>query len=285
MWDNARLLNRLAVILGSVALVALCMEALLWCSHRPMFFLRGVRIEAEAGTLRHVDLAAIRTVALPHVRGNFFNANLEDIRLAFESVAWVRHARVRREWPDRLAVKIEEQEALGTWNDERLMNTYGEVFAANLAEAESEGELPRFFGPEGSEKDVRERYSDFVEWFAPIGLKPFEVALSPRYAWQVRLENGTPSGLSVRFGRESGRGMLKERVARLLAAYPVVTSKWPRLTLVDLRYPNGFALRADGLKLADDQKPNPKPAHRAVEARAKQAKVARSLAASTVHQI
>jgi len=40
----------------------------------------------------------------------------------------------------------------------------------------------------------------------------------------------------------------------LLVSYPLVTAKWPKPTLIDLRYPNGFALRAQGLRLADDGK-------------------------------
>jgi cell division protein FtsQ len=252
MWNNARLLNGAATLIFCAAILAFATEGLAWCMHRPYFTLRGVRIEAESGSLRHVSAAAIRTDALPHIQGNFFTTNLESVRLAFEGVAWVRHARVRREWPDHLLVKIEEHEALGTWNDDRLLDTFGDVFAANIAEAEAEGDMPRFYGPEGSEKEVRARYADFEGWFAPLGLKPFEVALSPRYAWQVRLDNGTPLGLAVKLGRESDRDMLEERIARMQAAYPSLAAKWPHLTLVDLRYPNGFALRAEGLRLSDE---------------------------------
>jgi hypothetical protein len=46
--------------------------------------------------------------------------------------------------------------------------------------------------------------------------------------------------------------MLEERIARMQAAYPSLAAKWPHLTLVDLRYPNGFALRAEGLRLSDE---------------------------------
>jgi cell division protein FtsQ len=259
MWNNARQLNLLAATVVFAALVGWAAEGLYWFVHRPMFNLRGVTVEAESGTLRHVSLATIRSEALPEIRGNFFSTDLESVRKAFENVAWVRHARIRREWPNRLAVRIEEHEALGTWNDDRLMNTAGEVFAANLAEAEADGELPRFYGPDGSEKDVRQRFADFSAWFAPLGLKPFEVALSPRYAWQVRLDNGTASGLAVKFGREDDRDTLRERVNRLEVAYPAIAEKWPHLTLVDLRYPNGFALRAEGLRLAEDPKARPRP--------------------------
>jgi cell division protein FtsQ len=164
------------------------------------------------------------------------------------------------------------------------MNTHGEVFAANLEEALADGDLPRFYGPEGSEKDVRQRYADFAGWFEPMGLKPIEVTLSPRYAWQVRLDNGTTSGLAVKFGRESDRDMLHERVARMQAAYPMLASKWPHLTLVDLRYPNGFALRAEGLKVAEDPKLHARPLRAALEARAASPPASRVPAPPAGHQ-
>jgi cell division protein FtsQ len=255
MWNNARALNVCAVLIAVAAAGIFLAAAGIWLSHQPMFVLRSVRVEGESGNLRHVNAATVRAAALPHISGNFFSVNLETVRQAFEGVAWVRRARVRREWPNRLVVKIEEHQALGTWNDDRLLNTFGEVFAANMAEADSD--LPHFYGPEGAEKDVAQRYLDFKNSFAAIGLRPIEVTLSARYAWSLRLANGTPSGLLVELGRETDANTLSERIARMLAAYPQVTSKWPRLTLVDLRYPNGFALRAEGLRIAAPQSAKP----------------------------
>ena len=251
MWNNARALNVAAALCAVVALGVMIATAAIWAARQPMFVLRSVRVEAEAGTLRHVNAVTVRAAALPHISGNFFTVNLEAVRQAFEGVAWVRRARVRREWPNRLVVKLEEHQALGTWNDDRLLNTFGEVFAANMAEANSD--LPHFYGPEGAEKDVAQRYLDFTNWFSAIGLRPTEVTLSARYAWSLRLANGTPSGLLVELGREYDAQTLSRRIGRMLAAYPQVVAKWPQPTLVDLRYPNGFALRAEGLRIASPE--------------------------------
>jgi cell division protein FtsQ len=246
VWSNARLLNTVALLIALMVCAASLYTLGHWLTHRPLFTLRVVRVDAELGGLRHVDAAALRVVALPSIKGNFFSVNLESVRQAFEAVAWVRHARVRREWPNRLVVKLEEHEVLGIWNDDRLLNTFGEVFSANLAEAEAEGSLPLFYGPEGSENEVRQRYADLVTWFAPAGLRPIELALSARYAWTLHLGNGTPAGLTVELGREADATTLYERVARLLAAYPEIKARWPKVSFLDMRYPNGFALRAEG---------------------------------------
>jgi cell division protein FtsQ len=247
VWNNARLLNALTLVILLVVTTMTSLALAHWIAHRPQFTLRIVRVDAESGALRHVDAATVRAVALPTVKGNFFSVDLEAVRQGFEAVAWVRHARVRREWPNRLVVKLEEHEALGIWNDDRLLNTFGEVFSANLAEAEAEGGLPQFYGPQGSEKEVRQRYADLLGWFEAVGLQPIELALSARYAWTLRLENGTASGLTIELGRESDANTLYERVERLVAAYPDVKARWPKVSFLDMRYPNGFALRAEGL--------------------------------------
>jgi cell division protein FtsQ len=227
-----------------------------WALHRPYFRLTTVHVEAQGGVpLRHVDVATIRAGALPGVTGNFFTADLSRVRDAFESVAWVRHARVRRHWPNQLDVSIEEQQVAGLWNDDALVNPYGEAFTANIAEAQAEGELPQLNGPPGTQHDVLQHYIDLAHDFAKLGLKPVEVTLSPRYSWSTRLDNGTTDGLLVELGRDSQTGALNDRIDRMLATYPVVTTKWPHVTLIDLRYPNGFALRAENLRLASDTKP------------------------------
>ena len=98
----------------------------------------------------------MRGTALPRIKGNFFTADLEEVRVAFESVPWVRQAAVRREWPNKLIVVIEEHKPLGTWGEDGTPGL-GErrFFTANLAEAEEDGDLPDFNGPAGSREGSR----------------------------------------------------------------------------------------------------------------------------------
>lgn len=279
MWDSPRLVNFAALLIATLSFAAFAAGAAAWASRRPMFALKAIRIEplpiataaGQSGALaplRHVNTATIRAEALPRIlastTGNFFTVDLEAVRRAFETVAWVRRAQVRREWPDRLVVRVEEQRVLGTWDDGRLVNTFGELFAANMAEAEEDDEaLPELAGPEGSERDVASRYVDFKSWFARLSLVPDRVTLSPRYAWSVHFENGTPSGLTVDLGRERDGSTVPERVLRMLNAWSGLTARWPKPTLIDLRYPNGFALRAEGLRLGEEtDKPGARPAAR-----------------------
>ena len=65
-------------------------------------------------------------------------------------------------------------------------------------------------------------------------------SLSSRHAWSAQLDDGT----RLVIGREQGVA-LAERVSRWVAAYPMVRERLNRRAeVVDLRYPNGFALRS-----------------------------------------
>ena len=253
MWHDVRMLNATTNALLGVLVLSLLASGIWWVAHRPMFTLKTIRIEGVGETaLRHVNASTVRTAALPRIKGNFFTANLDTVRVAFEAVPWVRKASVRREWPNKLIVTVEEHEPLGTWGEEgKLLSVKGDVFTANLAEAEEDRELAEFAGPEGSEKEVVARYRQLQEWFKPASLSPDAVRLSSRYAWSVRLNNG----VTVELGREANSATLKDRVDRLVKIYPqLVTRLQDRIESVDMRYPNGMALKATGLKFGIEGK-------------------------------
>ena len=252
-FDQVGLMNLASALLVLTAFLIALFAAAVWLVHRPAFNLVSVRIEGvDDQALHHINVASVRATAMPSIKGNFFTVNLMTVREAFEAVAWVRHARVRREWPNRLVVAIEEHKVAALWNDDALVDSFGDAFTANLAEAEGEGDLPQLNGPLGSQRDVLQHYSDLTREFAKLDLRPVEVSLSPRYSWSARFDNATSEGLMVEFGREGDAATLNDRVERMLATYPIVTAKWPHLTLLDLRYPNGFAIRANNLHLASE---------------------------------
>jgi cell division protein FtsQ len=254
MWQDAKALNATASGIFVLTLLACIAAGVWWVAQRPMFNLRTIRIESIGqDELKHVNHLTLRNNALGRIKGNFFTTNLDAVRQAFESVPWVRRATVRREWPDQLIVALEEHEALGTWGEDgRLLSTKGDVFTANLAEAEEDHMLPEFDGPDGSEKEVLSRYDELRTWFAPLKLVPESLSLSSRYAWTVRLNNG----MSVALGREQTSTTLKERVDRLTGIYPQLVEHLQNIDTIDMRYQNGLALSATGLKIpAEGAKP------------------------------
>lgn len=246
MWNNVRQLNLAASVLYALAAGVLLACGVLWTIGRPMFTLRAIDID---GDVAHINVPTVRESLSGHLHGNFFTANLDTARVAFEAMPWVRRAGVRRVWPDRLAVTLEEYKPAATWGSDQLVSTEGELFTANQGELDQDN-LPALSGPEGSAKEVLGRYDEFMHWFAPLGAKPVEVTLSPRYAWSVKFSNG----MSVELGRERDEETLMKRSNRLVSAWPEVTHRWgDKIESVDLRYPNGFAIQVAGVRFIPDQ--------------------------------
>ncbi|MCC6609849.1 MAG: cell division protein FtsQ/DivIB [Burkholderiales bacterium] len=232
MWSNWRLLDAIAsgLFLAAAAIAGYSLVAAVLAS--PSFPLKVVRV---AGALEHVPSEAIRERLAGHVTGNFFGADLDMVRGAIESIPWVRRAAVRREWPDRILVRIEEQVPVARWSDHRLVNTHGELFVADAGHA-----LPELAGPPGAEREVVSRYAAFSALVAPIGSALAELALSPRRAWRLRLADGT----TIEIGSDQAPDTAEARLARFVSAYPqVLAAMQGSVRHVDLRYPNGFAVR------------------------------------------
>ena len=227
MWDRPHILNGIANALFAAALLLAAYATAHFAMRLPAFALREVRVTQA---LAHVTPEQIEAIVAREVKGNFFTLDLERARAGFEKLPWVRNVNVRRQWPDRLDVSLEEHVPLGRWGAAGLVNTFGELFAAAY-----DGSLPLFVGPPGSAKEIAIQYGYFQRSLAPLGLAPVQVQVSPRRAWQVRLANG----ITLQLGRES----VEPRLDRFVAVYERTVGRLQRrLNYVDLRYPNGFAV-------------------------------------------
>jgi cell division protein FtsQ len=248
MWHDARQLNILANVLSGCAMLALLASAAERFSQQPMFILQTVNIK---GDTTHMSVPVARAALIGRLdqrRRNFFTVDLTRMRTAFETLPWVRQASVRRRWPNQLEVMLEEYRILGIWGTDQLLSVDGTVFTANPDEAESEtgAVLPLFYGPMGSEKEMVARYRDFTHWLAPLGIPVQRVNLSARKAWTIWLANG----LRIELGRSRNSDgkqdidRLAIRSQHLVAAWkPVIQNRLEQIETVDLRYPNGLALR------------------------------------------
>jgi len=228
MWDKRDAMNRTADLLVTAALLLVVAGAVHALAHSAVFGLREVQLH---GAISQVTREQVADILRREVRGNLVTLDLAATRAAFEKLPWVRGAVLRRHWPGRLEVMLEEHVALGRWGDSALVNTHGEIFRANYA-----GELPAFAGPPESAKEIAIQYEYFRSVLAPIARTPVRVSVSSRQAWQIGLDGGTV----LELGREPVEG----RLARFVAVYDrTITRLNRRIEYVDLRYPNGFAVR------------------------------------------
>ena len=252
MFNDARLTNLIANALALLAVSALVAGAIMWVAQRPYFAIDRLHIEpVKADDLSFVSPATVRATIAGRLTGNFFFIDLNEVRQLIETVPWVRKAQVRRVWPNTLRVGIEEQQPLAFWNQDEMINTWGEAFSANQGELPDDARLPQLNGPDASERLVVQRYAEIARWFAPLQLRIQDITLSPRYAWEVTLSNGVhlalgrdPAADAADPHGRSGALPFAERIERFVQAWPVLMSRLEGRVLnsADLRYPNGFSM-------------------------------------------
>lgn len=236
-WDRPVLINLVADLLIVFGVAGLVWAGTTSIQRLPVFPLSEVVV---GGSVANVTRSQIEQASRVAVTGNFFTVDLEQVRSVFERLPWVRQADVRRRWPNTLELDIEEHVAVARWRqadgESRLVNDHGEVFAAA-----TDQRLPEFVGPEGSANLILSRYREFAGALATVGRKPEALVLSGREAWQMKLDDG----VVVELGRDEEKHPLTERLARFVAWYQPALEKnhLARASVVDMRYPNGFALR------------------------------------------
>jgi len=238
MWNKPQLLNALSDLLILAAAAALLAAATVWLVRVPSLPVRQVVFVEALPQTKRAEIEAVLPAAL---RGNFFSLNLETVRAAMETLPWVRRVEVRRVWPEKLELRVEEHKPVARWGDGRgeLVNSHGEVFTAAMT-VPPPAPIPMLFGPNELTLEMLGYYQQAADLIKPLGRVPQALTISPRLAVQMKLDDG----MVVELGREQPKAPVRERLLRFVEFYPnVLTAARQRPTVVDMRYPNGFALR------------------------------------------
>jgi cell division protein FtsQ len=240
---DVRLINTTANALFGVACVLGVAMLLMWLVRQPVFNVRAILVEGEVS--RNSE-PTIRANALPLIQGNYFTLNLAQAQRAFEAVPWVRRAILQRVWPNRLKVQLEEHQPVALWSVEegsdQLVNSFGEVFQANLGDVEDDN-LPVLQGPKGSSLQVLSAYLQLRPLFERLQLQLEYLTLSSRGSWQAEFNTGA----EIELGRGSTTELV-ERAERFIATVSQVITRFDRpLLFADLRHHEGYALRLQGV--------------------------------------
>ncbi|RUP35428.1 MAG: FtsQ-type POTRA domain-containing protein, partial [Curvibacter sp.] len=186
---DVKLMNLTASVLfmGCVALVVAAGGW--WVLRHPAFSIGSLSVQGE---FTHNNAVTLRANVAHKLVGNFFTVDLRQVREAFESVPWVRHAAVRRQFPNQLQISLEEHVPVALWGPESgsgMLNSFGEVFEANVDDVDQD-DLPRLYGPAGQSVEVLDMYGRLRPILKQVELDLAELELTPRGGWRATLDSG-----------------------------------------------------------------------------------------------
>lgn len=258
---DVRLMNVVSALLVAALLGTAVWTAVRWAVRLPSFNLRAIQVE---GDVSRNSVASLRANALPRLQGSFLSMNLKDGRAAFESVPWVRHAQLTRVWPMRLKVRLEEHRAAAYWEaraegadaateaaaERALVNSFGEVFQANLGDVEDET-LPVLAGPSHAAGAMLQMWRALSPAAEKLGESIERLDLSGRGSWRATFGSGAVI--------ELGRGVeveVVERFGRFAHSITQVTATYHSpLLSADLRHADGYAVKLRGVTTEIPGKP------------------------------
>ncbi|TXI20411.1 MAG: FtsQ-type POTRA domain-containing protein [Roseateles sp.] len=258
---DVRLMNAVSALLVLAVLGGALLLAGRWAMRLPVFNVRGIQV---VGDVSRNSVASLRANALPRLRGSFLSLDLKDGRAAFEAVPWVRHAELQRIWPMRLKVRLEEHRAAAYWEprpdgadadsesttERALVNSFGEVFQANLGDVEDE-DLPVLSGPAHSAGDMLAMWRALEPAVERLDDEIERLDLSGRGSWRATLGKGAV----IELGRGS-QAELVQRFERFTRTVVTVEARYHApLLAADLRHADGYAVRLRGVTTQTPGKP------------------------------
>ena len=106
LWDDAKALRRVTLWLYTLVVVCLCVAGFKWLWESPYFPIKKIHFY---GQLAETDQVKLAEVAQRNINGNFFKADMNELKQALAKDPWVESVKVQRMWPDTVNVFVVER--------------------------------------------------------------------------------------------------------------------------------------------------------------------------------
>ncbi|MCK5918238.1 MAG: cell division protein FtsQ/DivIB [Cocleimonas sp.] len=225
---NRRIVTLLALII-TPALVAITLHN--WIKNPENLQIKSVEV---LGDLKHLDKLALQPIIEPFVKTNLYLLDKTTLEEEIEFNPWVYSASLTSMWPNKLIVKIHEQNPIAFWGKEGMVNEFGEVIDVDLPLLKNK--LPLLYSPFDKGREMVESYVKIREWMQDFPVDIVEFREDTRGSWILKLANG----MKVKVGREEH----ERRLRRFIVGYSnQLAGQVEKIDTVDLRYTNGFAVK------------------------------------------
>lgn len=195
------------------------------------FPIQHVLIEGE---YPHIDKSSLENSLMPLVSTGFFSVDVQAIQDQVAQLPWIAGAKIRRVWPDKIVMTLNEHQAVANWDNEGLLDDEGNLFHPDPKTYPDN--VPLLTGPKGTHKKMMVAFNDFSAILAHLHLGIRAMRLSPSLSYTLELNNQ----LVLIVGQHDE----EKRLQRFVDAYDKLnqTEGGKTIAYADLRYVNGFAL-------------------------------------------
>lgn len=196
-----------------------------------LFPIRKVQVR---GSYSHVSTQFLQKLITPYVKASFFGLSATNLQHRLEQIPWIAEASIRRKFPSTIVITLQQQQPILIWNNTSLMNQQGVLFTPDSSTIPKN--LPRLIGPDGQQQQVFSMMQQLNQFLTPLQLTVQQLNLSSRGAWVMQVSNG----IVVVLGKQN----IWARLQQFIEVYPkIIGDRANKVISVDLRYPNGLAVK------------------------------------------
>ena len=201
----------------------------MWVSSLDLFPVKQVKIEGEFIYLNEEE---IKEKIGGHSVGGFFDLDIEELRNQLVSISWVEDAFVRREWPDKVVIRVVEKKPVAKWSSSGVLTAEGHLFYPKGFVDKSS--LVELNGPNGRHGFVLSELNKIQSLYYPAGIKITKLSQNERRSWKMEID-----GVEINLGRKS----IYKKIENFSVIYATLfKKKINEIKQMDFRYTNGFSI-------------------------------------------
>ena len=141
MLDNIRFVNRLAFLIGAIAIFILSACFVYYATYH-WFRIKKIIVQ---GDVSHITKNDVLALVQNKLYGTFFTLNIDVVQNTFEQIPWIKSVHVVREFPDSITIHVVEYNAIADLGNNRLLSEDKQIFVGSAPQ----GKLPLFMVPDG----------------------------------------------------------------------------------------------------------------------------------------
>jgi cell division protein FtsQ len=191
-----------------------------------------IRTIQLSGTFKNLDQQKVESTLHQYLGQGFFSFDIHHLRQTLHDNSWTELVSVRRIWPDKLRITIEEKKPVARWDEQHLLSDSASVY---LADTGAFSHLPIIHAANHPPAWALQQFYRLQARFNGVDERLMALQVDSRGALDVELING----LKIKLGRKD----IDHKIDRLVSIYmQQILPRREQIQRLDLRYSNGFAV-------------------------------------------
>ena len=164
---------------------------------------------------------------------SFFNFKINILKKEIEKVPWVKSADIRRVYPGKIKIYIQEHTPIAIWNNKSYMNDVGDIFLIQ----DIKKNLPVIISNQSRNKIMFLYFSLLLKYISDYN---FDIEIKKIVENDIRsLSAHFSSGIIVKFGSKD----IGNKIHAFVKIYNTLNSSdLEKIGYIDMRYSNGFSI-------------------------------------------